>query len=95
MSSIYVGETMEAQALYKEGGATLIDPGTLVVTVTAPNGVAVNYTYGTDSQVTRLSLGTYLCRVAATAAGGYKFLFTFTTGGVVDIEAIKFQVLTL
>jgi hypothetical protein len=88
MAKYYVGETVEKVAYFRDSTGTLVDPDASnpVVTVTAPSGASTAYTYGTNSEVAKLATGTYVCRVTATASGKWRFSFSFTKGGISDIE---------
>jgi hypothetical protein len=53
--------------------SALIDPSTVKLVITKPDGTVLRYTYGVDAQVTRLSVGLYQCLVVADVAGTWQY----------------------
>ena len=84
--SNYVGEILEIKGTYRESGTTPTDADSVVVVVTSPSGASTTYTYNTNSEVTRLSTGVYLCSITPDAVGRWTFKFTVTKNSKSDIE---------
>ncbi len=91
--SNYVGEMLEAKATYRENGTSLVDADSVVVVVTSPSGVSTTYTYTVSSEVTRLSVGVYLCGVIPNVTGIWTFKFTVTKSSKPDIEFYRVAVI--
>ena len=63
------------------GARDLIDPTVVKLRVQPPTGSAVEYVYGTDAQVTRISACLYKGLIPLTMAGNYQFRWISTGTG--------------
>mgnify|MGYP003563883054 CR=1 FL=1 len=82
MTALYfdVGDRVAVTNAPSKGGESFadddgvhFDPDAVTCIVTDPQGTATTYTYGTDSNLTRLSLGVYRCEFDVDAAGGWRW----------------------
>lgn len=73
-----------------------VDPSVVAFKVKNPNGTQATYTYGTSSEVARLSLGVFRLEIDITMAGVWKWR-SYSTGnyqgaaqGSFEVEASEF-----
>jgi hypothetical protein len=79
------GDTVELPAEFRVTATnTLADPGTLTLTIKAPNGTLTIYTYGTGPEIVRDSTGVYRGIVATNDDGQwwYEWAATGSAAGV-------------
>lgn len=72
---------------------TETDPTTVSLTVTAPSGTSVTYTYAA-AEITKVSTGVYRKDVACTEDGLWVYVWT-GTGAAIDVTAGTWQVFTV
>jgi hypothetical protein len=73
------GEIVRARVTYRDPDTSaLLDPGTVSVAVRSPDATIASYVYGTDPEVTRVSLGVYQVSVSLAQTGTYKWKWTGT-----------------
>lgn len=74
MTTIFdIGDTVKLTFTFTDETGALIDPDTVLVTLTDRDHAAVTYTYGTDAELTRDSVGVFILRVLASAPAGRYF----------------------
>lgn len=52
-----------------------IDPGTVAFKVRSPSGTVTTYTYGSNSEVTKIGTGIYACDLDLATAGVWTWVF--------------------
>lgn len=67
------------------------DPDTVTFTLKNPNGSLSTFVFGTASEVTKVSTGTYLCGAIVNQAGVY-FVKVSGTGAIAKSVEIQFRV---
>lgn len=58
-TEIYVDSAVRFSVTVKNASDTLIDPTTLKIEITSPQGSVTTYIYGTDAELVKDSTGTY------------------------------------
>jgi hypothetical protein len=71
LENVTKGSRVGATIVFKDDKGDLTDPDTVHVFILAPGGVVTSYTYGTDAELTRESLGTFKITWLAAASGKY------------------------
>lgn len=90
MANTYdIGDYVRISSTFRQNAA-LIDPSTVSVTVKAPDGTSVTYSYA-GSTVTKDSLGIYYVDVAPSLVGTYRYRWQ-STGTGAGAEESWFQV---
>lgn len=74
-----VGDRVRMTANFKDDLGADIDPTTVVVSVAAPDGTITSYTYGTDVEVVKDSVGNYSYEQTMTAEGSMQYRWVSTT----------------
>ena len=93
----YVGATLRIPLLvYDDTDADrpLVDPTSLTVKVTRPDGTSTTYVYGTDAAIVRTATGTYYLAYVPTigSANLYVVLVTVVLDGNTGVDRSTFQV---
>ena len=67
---IYPGDVVrfEISVVDPDDGVTAVDPMALAVSVKAPDGTIMTYTYGTDAELVRSAVGSYYIDIQPDAA---------------------------
>lgn len=81
------GEVVRARNTYTDPtSGAVTDPLTVQVEIRAPSGAVTTYVYGTDAQLTKVSVGVYQVLISMAQTGTYKWRWTAGTanGPVVD-----------
>lgn len=73
------GDLVRCAGAFANAAGTPIDPAVVRFEFTAPDGVVTTYTYGTDAQLVRDSLGIFRVDLNATARGTWLYRW-FSTG---------------
>jgi len=74
-----VGDRVRLTANFKDDLGADTDPTTVVVSVAAPDGTITSYTYGTDPEVTKASVGNYAYEETMTTEGSVQYRWVATT----------------
>lgn len=81
------GEIVRARNTYRDpDSGALTDPATVTVEVREPNGTLTTYTYGTDTELTRVVLGTFQILIPLTQTGTYKWKWTATATDKIAVD---------
>jgi hypothetical protein len=84
---IYAGSQVDIPVKFQTSADADVDPTTVVATTLDPAGTETSYTYGTDTEVTKQSVGDYTLRITATMPGRWRYRWLTTgTGTVVALE---------
>lgn len=67
--SIYATTTIVTTQAFWNASNALFDPSVVKCKVRSPSGVETTYTYGSSSNLTKVSTGSYKCTFDATAGG--------------------------
>lgn len=73
-------------------GFTPFDPSVIRFKVLRPDGTQTTYTFGTDTNVVKLSTGHYACDLEATASGVWYYRVESVTGGLTGATEGAFTV---
>lgn len=74
------GDLVRVSGAFKDSAGTAIDPSVVKFKFKRPDtGAVTTYTYGTDSQLVKDSVGNYHVDVSADAAGAWRYRF-YSTG---------------
>lgn len=76
--AIDIGDTAKLTCDFTVSGV-LTDPGSVVCRVKAPSGVVTVYTFGSSAELTKASVGKYVCRPPVTAAGLWEYRWEGTS----------------
>ena len=85
------GEVIRARNTYKDADTgSLADPLGVAVNLREPDGTTTTYTYGTDAELTKVSVGLYQLLITLSQAGTYKWYWTATTpeGNSLDYDEV-------
>ncbi len=85
MSQYDVGDTAILSAMVKDADDVLTDPTSLVLTIKDPSGTKTVYTYGTDAELVKDSVGMYHFDLTFDKSGIWRYRFV-ATGGVDQAE---------
>lgn len=91
VNSYDLGDLVRVTAAFTNTAGTAIDPAAVFFQAKDPNGTLTEYTYGTDVELVRDSLGNYHADVAAAAAGTWHYRF-YSTGSGQAAETGSFTV---
>lgn len=73
------GDLVRISGVFKDVAGTLIDPGTVTLKVTKPDGTTTTYTYGGSPAVVKDSTGNYHVDASADQTG--RWLYTWISTG--------------
>lgn len=73
-----LNDTPALTVTIKDSAAAVIDPTTLVFIATSPSGTATTYTYGTDTELVKISTGVYNVDLLLNESGRWVFNWTAT-----------------
>lgn len=82
-----VGQQSTFTATFKNDAGDLVDPTTVTFKTKISNGVEISYNYGTETEVTRLSLGVYEFAAPTYASRGTFIIRTESTNPATANEA--------
>lgn len=82
---IYPGTSLSLTATFTDDAGALDDPTTITFKTCDPNGTILSYVYGTDSELTRTSIGLYAAEISPDRAGRWHVRWE-TTGQVSAYE---------
>ena len=92
MNSTYdIGDRRKLTCQVKDEGGALADPDALVFQMRHPDGSVIEYQYGTDSQLVRVSVGVFYVYWDCAVAGIHRYRWT-ATGALAAAEESGFQV---
>lgn len=86
LGRVYAGSDVDIPVHIDMTDGTDTDPTTLVATVKNPAGTETSYTYGTDSEITKQSVGDYTLRVLANMPGRWRYRWVATGTANLAIE---------
>lgn len=81
----YVNSPIRLTVNLGDAAGNDIDPTTVVFKTIDPAGGEESYTYGTDSELTRINTGDYAADITPDSAGRWLFRWE-TTGGAIALE---------
>lgn len=91
MGEVYdTGDIARIEATFQLDGA-MVDPTTLVLEVTVPDGSTTTYTYGSGSEIQRLDTGRYRSDLACSTAGSWRYRWV-ASGNVAAVVHGEFLV---
>lgn len=91
MTSYDIGDRRKLSATITDEDGALIDPDTLIFKIKLPDGTVTTYTYGTDVELVRDSIGVFHVYWDVETAGGYWWRFA-ASGNVGAAEEAYFSV---
>lgn len=80
------GDLVRCTGTLTNSAGTAIDPTGLTVMVRTPAGATTTFTYGTDAEVVRSSIGIYYIDVSVTQEGDWAYRFASTGTGQAAAE---------
>lgn len=84
---IYAGSQVDIPVNFQNTSGDDVDPSTVTFYVLKPDGGTDTYVYGTDSEITKSSIGDYVARITAAMPGRYHYRWLTTgTGTTVALE---------
>lgn len=88
----YVGSVVRLTINYQNDAGTDVDPTTVAIRVMSPCGVQTTYTYGTDAEVGKSSVGDYYADITPDETGRWHYRWVSTGAGTTLVEDGRFQV---
>lgn len=82
MSVYYGGSEVKFTATFKNDDGDETDPSTIVFKIKSPNEDTDSYTYGTDSEVVRVSTGVYSYQQVVSTVG--EWFYRWSGDGAVN-----------
>lgn len=89
---IYVNAELRFTASFFDQDGIGVDPTTVTFRTKSPCGVEASYTYGTDANVLRASLGNYTADFTVDTAGRWHYRWQTTGTGTVTANEGMFNV---
>lgn len=86
-----VGDLVRCTGTFREVNNALIDPDEVFFKFRNPNGLVTTYTYGTDTQLKRDSVGLFHVDLNASIAGTWYYRF-YSTGAAQAADEESFEV---
>ena len=77
----YVNTLVRLEANFRNDEGTDVDPTTVVIRVMSPSRVETTYTYGTDAEMTKSSVGDYAADITPDESGRWHFRWQTTGTG--------------
>lgn len=78
---LYVNTLVRLEANFRNDEGTDVDPTTVAIRVLSPSKVETTYTYGTDAEVTKSSVGDYAADITPDESGRWHFRWQTTGSG--------------
>ena len=84
---LYPGTAIRLTTTLRDQNGNLVDPDTVTFQTYSPCKTEGRYVYGTDAEVTRLSMGSYAVDIAPAESGRWRYRWITTgTGTTVALE---------
>lgn len=93
MNEYPITSAVHMSATFTNSAGNPADPTAVTFRLRLPNGTLVNYTYGTDAQLTKDSTGVYSVIYTASAAGIYTYYFRGTGAVQAGTDDTQFRVI--
>ena len=83
----YVNSPVYIPVNFRDADSDDVDPTTVAIRVMSPSGTDTTYTYGTDAEVGKSSVGDYYADITPTESGRWHYRWQTTgTGVAIAIE---------
>jgi hypothetical protein len=84
---IYIGTQLRLEGCFEDSSGSLVDPDTIKFLTYSPSGAKATYTFGTDSEVAKVSTGIFAADIEPDEAGRWHYRWKTTgTGTTIAFE---------